>query len=226
MDKIFSAKIYPKNQDMSKRWFVRIRATGRKRITLWIPNAQTVQERLAVAKDLIATFQKPLSKPTKIPVLAKLFALLDEMRPRIRPKTFLCYKNTLTTFESYCKDMNIDKYSNELAINFLNSNLNKGKSAKTVNNYRTVLKCFFAKLHENDAKMVNIFAKTSKIKGHSKNPVHYKTQQIAQLKKYMGENCEHLWHAVRFIFYCYIRPGELRQLKVGNVDFDDWTIKI
>jgi integrase len=231
MDILFSAQIYPKDRDMSKRWFVRIRTkvpfTAKRPRTLWIPNAETPQERLAIAKKLMADFKlEPKPEPKKNIVLKGMFDLLTEMTPRIRHKTFLCYRNTLTTFESYCKVMNICNYSNKVAIDFLNYNLNQGKSGKTVNNYRIVLKTFFTKLGEKDKKIINIFAKTSKIKGHSKCPVHYKTQQIAQLKEYMRENCEYLWSAVRFVFYCYIRPGELRQLKVCHFDFDDWTIKV
>jgi integrase len=231
MDKIF-AKIYPKDKDMSKRWFVRIRTrTNGQRVqtTLWIPAAPTAQERFDIAQTLISDFKSPESNAKKskhLPILRTAFELLAEMRPRIRLKTHLSYRNTLTTFESYCKVMNIKKYSNEVAIKFLNDQLNLGKSAKTVNNYRTILKCFFAKLNEKDKKIVNIFAKIAKIKGHSKMPVHFKTLQIAQLKEYMHENCVYLWSAVRFIFYCYIRPGELRQLKISHIDFDDWTIKV
>jgi integrase len=42
----------------------------------------------------------------------------------------------------------------------------------------------------------------------------------------MVEEKPFLWSAVRWVFYQFIRPDELRNLKISDIDFDDWKIKV
>ena len=47
-----------------------------------------------------------------------------------------------------------------------------------------------------------------------------------KLKKHFIENDPEMWLFVQFMYYCFIRPGELRLLTVGAIDLDEGTILI
>lgn len=53
---------------------------------------------------------------------------------------------------------------------------------------------------------------------------YFQRHQIERLKKNLLEQDPELWLFCQFIYFCFIRPGELRQLKVGDILFDEWKI--
>lgn len=58
-------------------------------------------------------------------------------------------------------------------------------------------------------------------------PARYFSEgQVKFLSKNMSEKDPELWMMVRFIFYCFIRPAELRLLKVGDIILEDKKICI
>jgi integrase len=119
------------------------------------------------------------------------------------------------------KDVN-DKNIGKL---FLKEIMLSGKKNATVNKHRVVLKSFYAGLVEDEILSFNPFDKTKKLNNNSTGSQYFKIRQIEELKQYMhASQLEFLWKAVVWIFYCYIRPGELRLVKVGDVDFDEWKV--
>ena len=55
----------------------------------------------------------------------------------------------------------------------------------------------------------------TKVKANASQAMYFQTKQIQKLKKAIQERDPELWLAVQFIYYCFIRPGELRWLKAG-----------
>lgn len=235
--KICVPTIYPKSLDLEKRWFVRSWVTterGDKRIKLWIPSENTVEKRKVAAKSIIDAFLKNGYQPTvhhkKYVAVSRqmqlLWDFLEEIKPSLRRKTWLGYKSQLKMLDNYCRDNKIATITEVAAKTFLADMLKLGRSPRTVNCYRVVFKSLFDKLLDEKRVKENPFKKTQRVSGYSKGSSYFKQNQIAELKKYMLEKSPFLWSAVRLIYYCYIRPGELRQLKIGDIDFDDWQIKI
>ena len=55
---------------------------------------------------------------------------------------------------------------------------------------------------------------------------YFQRHQIQRIKEELLKCSPHPWLACQFIYYCFIRPGELRLLKIGDIHFDDWKICI
>jgi integrase len=94
----------------------------------------------------------------------------------------------------------------------------------TRNQYRVNLKHLFALLKEREVIEKNPFDKTKKLPTVKTSKKPYNKQQQSLLKDYISSaNCE-LWLAVQFIYYCFIRPNELRQLKLEDIDLEQGKI--
>lgn len=237
--KICVPTIYPKSLDLSARWFVRFWSfseEGRpKRIKVWVPSEPTLEKRLQAAQVIMDALTKhgykPAEKTAKKYVAATkqvqlLMDHLEEIKLTLRRKTYMGYKSQIKTLDAYCARHKMKTLTEESAKMFLAEMLNEGKSSRTVNCYRVVLKSLFERLVDEKRLKDNPFVKTKRTQGVSTGSTYFKMHQIFELKKYMGDKYPFLWFAVRLIYYCFIRPGELRMVKVGDVDFDNWQIKI
>jgi integrase len=60
----------------------------------------------------------------------------------------------------------------------------------------------------------------------SRKNIAYNEEQIEKIKKIIVENDEQLWLFIQFIYYCFLRPNEVRQLKYNYLKLDDRKIFI
>jgi integrase len=144
----------------------------------------------------------------------------------LRRKTFHSYKTHLNNLHLFLKNGKHRRLDGDVAALFLQDLQKKGRGGRTINAHRTTFNVFFARLIKNKRVKDNPFAQTDRVAQQSKGSQYFKVHQIEQLKTYMAEHCPFLWLPVLFMYYCYIRPGELRLLKIGDIDFDDWQIKM
>ena len=225
-------EVYPKSKDLQKQWFVQfwIDSTYPKRIKLHVPNAPDVQTRMDLAHQIITDIQSngyvPKVKRTvklKADVVTLLRDQFLERKDSLRRKTKCCYESVLKNYDAFLIGKNpMDK---NIGKDFLKEISLRGKKNSTVNKHRVVLKSLYAGLVEDEVLSFNPFDSTKKLHNNSTGSQYFKIRQIEELKQYMHANqLEFLWKAVIWIFYCYIRPGELRLVKVGDVDFDEWRI--
>lgn len=226
-------EVYPKSQDLTKQWFVQFWTEidkKPKRVKLYVANSPDAKTRTELADQIIVDIQKNgyklhtqklLKQETDLATL--LCERFLERKPTLRRKTILCYESIFKCYDAFLKkeidnDKNIGKnYLKTLALN--------GLKPATINKHRVVLSSLYAELVEDDVLPDNPFKKTKKLKNNSTGSQYFKTRQISELKKYMFNNeLEFLWRAVVWIYYCFIRPAELRLTLVGDVDFDEWRI--
>lgn len=224
--------LYPLDRDLARRWVLRfwnVQADGKKkRISIWIPDFATAQERLDCALDYemrINQLGYPLPKlETQTTNAAKLLVeRFNERKPSLRRKTIFCYESVLKSYVSY---LATHKHTLEVGAMYLSQLRDSGLSAATLNKHRTVLLSLYVDLVKAKKLRFNPFSETAKAKGVSTGAAYFKVVQIQQLKKYMLANTPFLWTGVQWIFYCFIRPAELRQLKIGDIDFDDWKVRV
>ncbi len=231
--------IYPIDRSLLKRWYVTVLVQTEESVKLklvrwWIPNFISREERQAEAEKIINNFHKngytqkvkENNKSCTSNQLVLLFQLLEEEKPRLRRSTRIGFGCILKVFNEWCNKEKVKFIRHEDAQKFLNDQINLGKKAKTINAYRGLLNSYFIKSIDLKRTKTNPFEKIKPLKSNSKGASYFKINQIEELKAFMLKNTPFLWSAVRFNYYCFIRPGELRQLKVGNVDFDDWIIKV
>jgi integrase len=228
--------IYPKSRNLEEQWFVQY-WSGEERprkLKAQIFNYSTVEARIAAADKIIADIksnnylpQKGLKK-TKIIVdyLAKAFELLEVRRGTYPPDTYSQFKGHLSRLNDFCNKNTYRSINTDVGDRFLDSLMADGLKGTTVNNYRTTYNALFNHLKKRGIIRNNPFYATEKKKGESESPEWYKKHEALRLKKYMLDEKPFLWAAARWLFYCLLRPKSLRNLKISDIDFDRWQIKL
>ena len=173
--------------------------------------------------------QKDKEKKTDYSIRYYLNKYLAIRAPRLRSKTKDTYTSKLRIFSNYLSEFKLDKiplykFSHDNAKEFLNY-LTK-KSPTTINEYVRTLKSFFNDFIKNDLLIKNPFDNIPKIPELREGKLPFSRFQIEKIKQEIkGEN-EMLWVAVNMLYYCFIRPGELRGLKISDIDLDNTKIRI
>ena len=72
----------------------------------------------------------------------------------------------------------------------------------------------------------NPWTETTKIKENRLGKLPLKAEMKKTLIRAFAKEDPELWLFVQFMYYCFIRPGELVKLKVGAIDLDDEKILI
>ncbi|MCX6208358.1 MAG: site-specific integrase [Bacteroidetes bacterium] len=223
--KNFVPKLYPLNHDTRKVWFVQWQDNrGVKRKTYGNLNKlPTKKARLKEAENIIFKLsQSELVAPVKSYNLYQLLSKLVHSKIDVlEHKSYLSYDSIVNGFGYWYKtikknDNPITDYFNYLAAKGLHKNTIRGKCC--------VLKSLTAELIRNKTIKENPFEGVlfKRVKATSKLP--FNTIQTQLLKDYMSIYNTQLLLACEFMYYLYLRPNELRQLKIKDILFDDWKV--
>lgn len=154
---------------------------------------------------------------------------LESIKKDLRDKTFKSYQSQLRGFVKWLRSENLEhleiiEFDVKQAQKFLDSlTLHK----RTIKAYRNNLKRIFNIDIIKEVLEVNPFAETKPIKSETtENKRAFRSNEIALIKEYCLDKEPEMWFFIQFIFYCFIRPNELRQLKVGDFNFDNNLIEI
>jgi len=109
---------------------------------------------------------------------------------------------------------------------FVNWNLDKGKSNRTVNNILIDVNSFFNYLpnrfenynEKNPCKAIK------KLPTRSEKHVTFTQQQARDISEYLKLNNPTLHLFCQFITYTFMRPSEICKIKIGQIDKQGWTI--
>ncbi len=138
------------------------------------------------------------------------------------------YRNTLNSFLDWLKKYHWDnKWLGELNHKiaqeyFTHLIVDKKNAPKTHNNALGVLKTFYNECLKQewiDDDVKNPFIKIEKLPedyGTKNKP--YSNEQVAELKEFILKTDPYLWKIICFIYYSFMRPAELRRMKVGDID--------
>ena len=250
---------YSANDDVSKRWYVRITdyVDGKRKV--WktyegLANLSSAQERHEYAQKLVAeleqaaksgwhpaknveTYQDKLvyhkdGQKEKVQ-LYDIRSLMNEYLkvicgPEFRKKTIEQRITKCRTFIEWCDSQKITQVSQiqqrqaEQYAQFLKSE--KMHKAATFNLDILTLRGFFNFLKKSNPDIVNHFLDIPKMKNNSKPHFPFKAGLIPVMKDWMATNDPQLLLFCKFQYYCFIRPTELRFLKVEYIDIDDCRI--
>lgn len=159
--------------------------------------------------------------------------VLEIKKSSFRKKSYSCFSSTLKDFLSWAKknmlnntDVNyLDRYHAQYYMDYLI--VDKGLAGKTVNNKIAYLKTLFNSLKEREIIEVSPFDKLKKQKEIRTNQnAAFEEKEIAELKKIIEKEAPVLWVFIQFIYYCYLRPGEIRMMKKENINLDSGKIFI
>lgn len=219
--KIFSPELRTYGEDISKRWRVEYwtpthNGTASKRVVIYgkINTGTTIEERYRIGLEIIDS----LDYTPKVVSKNILQQVLDFGAMEWRPKTLSAYKTVVELFIPFLKKK-LPEHSTDQTINdFLMSVFKNTKSSKTVNKYRNILYLLFNRAITMSLIRVNPVKKIPRKKSQATSLLYFNDAHIAAFRSASLD--PQLWLAIRFCFYCFIRPGEMRHLRIADINFD------
>mgnify|MGYP000211543998 CR=1 FL=1 len=203
--------------DLSKRWYVHYRNNG-KRIRHYgdIKKYPTYSTRMAAAIRLIE--ELAISRAPQISdIHAKILEQVERKRPFWRPSTYQQYCSIVKLFFEYVGGR---EPTGVLIAEFF-VHLRTIRHPTTYNKYLMHLKQLF-----NAVGVYGRFAGIEKVK-NEKTPLRYfQPHQIKRLKVHILDTDPQLWQFVQFIYFCFIRPKELRFLRASDILLEEEKIFI
>ena len=184
-------------------------------------------------KEKLKSGWNPITHHTGKKTISEVLAhVLEIKKASLRKSSIKSYRYIIKTFTGWLAENNLSFiYVHNLTgvqvRKYLDSLLTEKKySALSYNIHFTILKSMFAFLLERELIDKNPFMgiKTLPVE-HGKN-VAYTDEEREKIKNYLLANDIKLYYAVSFIYYCFLRRSELIQLKVGDIDFQNKTIRI
>ena len=226
--------------DLSKKWYIDFGyciAGKRKRYKrLWIPFVPNHQSRYDSANKLIDSVNSQIAlqeiPSAKIKSIEKQCKFLEELeqvlkRKQLRTKTVQSYLTAAKKLSTYIISNSLNyKTLNEQNLVFFQNSLD------ATNNYKKIifshLRNSFTALYDEKIIKYNPFT-GYKIKLRSTDSDH--NNPFDEIQKKNIENCliesnYNLYLFTRFIFYAFIRPKELINIKVADIDLKNRTIKV
>ena len=144
----------------------------------------------------------------------------------LRDKSYRTYKSVVNIFTFYLEANKIERvtisqFTKQMAETFLNwLTGQKKKSNVTRNKYLATLKNLWSWMMEHEYAKINVWEKIPKLKEIRHGKLPFTQSQKELLKDLMSKENPQLWLFCLFQYYCMIRPGELRLLKIENIHFD------
>ena len=150
----------------------------------------------------------------------------------LKPKTASDYLSRLSVLLSYIEESKVPiKYVNQFdkpfVIDFLDYIVfDKERSSKTRNNYRIWLSTFTTWLVERQYITENFVESIKMMKEEEKYREDIKAEDLHKLKEYTREKRPAFYLACLMEYYTFIRPEELRHIKIGNISISNQCITI
>jgi len=129
-------------------------------------------------------------------------------------------KGFIRAFEIYLKAKNIDTLPVSQAQKKHIQDFVDGLQMKSVskNSYIAKFKALFSEMEQREWIEKNPCEKIKKLKATESTSIAFEPEHLPILKKALIERSTELYIFCMFVFYTFIRPIELRRLKVGDVD--------
>lgn len=224
------------------RWYIEYYLTNgvqSKRVQFYgkINYLKSEIERKQFANELIATIitKHEQNRLADLPLARRhycradeIYKALDARRDNYRRRSFFTYQTKIGILSKWMESTGISVAhligKNE-ALRFINY-LRTIRAPKTVNAYIQDLHVIFDFLIEDKLIFENPFVNIKKQKGTSEGAKYFTASEILVLKKKIMETDSVLWLCVQLLYYCFIRPGEQRLLKVGDFNLEDGCIEV
>ena len=229
MSKLLSVSIHPKDQSLSKTWYVEYKLENQSRQKKYgkLSSFFTVEEKLIEANRIVDEIQKQFGgiqeKNAGVEFVVKTISSTFESRGNyLRKKSVQTYNSKVIEFVRwYRKNHNTPEViNNGVGHSFVKHLREKKLANKTINAYRATIKEFWPKSMENP------FKDTIKLKEESVSYLYFDEIKQQQLSYEIPKKDPQLWLAVQFQFYLLLRPNELRTIKIGQLNLIDQKVQM
>lgn len=151
--------------------------------------------------------------------------ILEIKRNEYSHGTYVSYSQRVEMLLTWLKDnhkefLPANELTQSMVLDFLDHMAKKGTAPRTLNNYRDGLKSIFNEIKDRhqDILKENPFSGIKKRKEvASTRNVAYKGSEKRVLIELIKHIEPELFQFIQFIYYCFLRPNEIRQLQVYNV---------
>lgn len=203
--------------DLSKKWYVEFK-DGKRRLKVYrgINQHKTVEGRRSAARLLIKQLKGEQRRRTTHFEIS-VWEYMEVRRQQWAQKTYEQYRSCASRFIEYLAGR---EACEELAQNFL-QRIRSSRHPTTYNRYVAYLKRLLKATGYGQ-----ITEEFEKVRSNPTPARYFQQYQAKRLLKALDNYDPQLGLFVRYIYYCFLRPNEARQLRVGDVLLEDWQIRV
>ncbi len=251
--KIFAVKKYSEVSQLLTRWYVKVKVpcyvTGTfkwKKCYGDINKYTTIDERIAAMDELeshilLTQDYKNVQGGRSVgyvyegfvtDIVFQLKKVLDLRKFAIRLSTQRKYAGQIKNMQDWLKlngklKLPVATLSQDDAACFFNYLMvDKKLSNVSYNSHLQMLKTFYKILMEQEVCTKNPFAGLRTLPKMCTPSLYYSDTQKKHLGEILERTDKNLFHFVQFIYYCFIRPNEIRHLKIKDINVGERKIKI
>jgi len=232
-------KLFDADGDLSQRWFVfyffKDPLSGK-----WLRIKEYISQRLPTraqrydaARDLkkkldikLRSGYNPLlhKGQARETLIESLDHLLEVKKECNRKRTYQTYKSHVKLFKEFLNNKKLEHLPTEdfdfhRALAFMDwIKTNHHLSNRTFNNYLQSLFTLFKMLCKRMALPVNPFSMIDPLPTEETSLIAFTESELIQMETYLPGWDYNLYVAACLIFYCFLRPNEIMQLKVKHID--------
>ncbi len=123
-------------------------------------------------------------------------------------------------------NIDVSEFTEENAQDFFKYLDDKGRTGNTKNGYLLTIKSVWAIITKKYKFIADPFENVAKYKKSTIPQRPLKRGIVSVLKNELEKTDPQLWLAAQFMYYCFIRPKEMRFMKLINIDFFDGRITL
>ena len=247
-----SPKLYNRKGDLSKRWYIEFQAwneeTGQleKKQVFCPAKFKSAREREIWGKDTCKEINSLLEKgycfksgggsqggSTEAPPVSitinEVFDLAIRKTASLRKKSASTYTGILEKFRTFLGSAAagpIEGITKTLVSEYQDFLLSQDLTAVTINNQCNITRIMIGKAVKAEYIAKNPFIYTKLNETDSNSNTAFTPRDKETLEIYMQERAPGLYLFTRIMYYNFIRPKELRLLRVRDFDFDSQTITV
>lgn len=223
--KIFSPILRTYNDDLSKRWRIEwnVPAPGGKIVRCKNPiyiSGSTIEERYNNASEKIKGLRFDLPKSVDKNIFDNVF----EFKYEWAKKTKLNYRIVVNNYLKWLgkrQPQDIKKKDFPQYLVWLKEN---GHSNNNIAKYRDTIYTFYEYAIQLKLISDNPVTKETKKKYHKQSLMYFTDAQISQFKN--SDIDAQTWLAIQILYYAFIRPGEMRHMRISWINFENRFIEI
>lgn len=248
------AALNDRGGSMAERWYIDFQAWDAvakklKKKRVWVPSKmKTPKERRKWGQEKVAVINKhllegfhfkaaPTAEATPAPApepAPRKYSLLEGIEHAIeikqaagRVRTKQTYKGFLGVFRQWAVNhpVQVENFSQKQAYEFLDYlKQSRGVGNTTRNNYLRQLKALLNELVRREIVSKNVCLNIGELPEETGRNIAFTREQQTNVEAYLQQFQPELYRFTRFVYFAFLRPAELLQIRLKHVDLQNRKI--